>query len=88
MMPSEYNTVDPSLLKQVARKWSGKRINFEITRCSVWWHTDVTGAQMWLLGFNITCKDLLKIRSDLKLVYSKKYKPHMVALEYVVGYKK
>ena len=84
MMPTEYNTVDPMLLKSVEKKWSRRQIEFEITGCSVWWHTDTTGANMWLVAFNIVSRNIFEIRRDLGLSDSLKYFQHMTVLEYEI----
>ena len=87
MMPEEYNTVDLRLMNQVAKKWMNRRIQFQITGCSIWWHEDKTGAQMWLLGFNIFSEDICELRTDLRLKDNKIFVSDMSVLENVVGYK-
>ena len=86
MMPEEYNAVRLEHLKRVARKWKKRSIEFQIAGCQVWWHTDRTGAQMWLLGFVITSAEIIELRNDLGLMNNEKYTPHMILVENVVGY--
>ena len=82
MMPEEYKSVNIGVLNFVARKWQHRVITFEISGCSIWWHRDKTGAEMWLIGLNIVSDNICQLRSDLGLRDNAMYTPHMTILEY------